>query len=455
MTDHSSPLRTILITTILLCRSSPIHAFQHSKISSYSIPPSLSSDFVVPVDETSDYEARAYSDSIHENDMLLKEQQVLTSDDMLLKEQQILTSDDMLLKEEQILTSDDMLLKEQLILTSDDSASLPVLEQFMNSYLGPRLLLAAVACLYGTNFPLGSIMDHALPASAATSARFFLASLALSPYIFQIRKELVGYALLAGCFTGMGYVAQSLALVDTSPATVSFLGAVIVIWCPFLEWLVDKKPMGIHDRPQTWMAVVLCMLGVGILELCGGGAELSSHAGVGMGDALGLLQALGFGTGLFMSDKMMQKHSDQALPVTAVLVATTAFISMLWVMADGWMWNTPNWESMTLPNLLFDPSMREVAAAVVWTGLISTSLNFFLEVFSLQKVSSGEASVILATEPLWASAFAAVILGESFGWNDYVGGVLIVSACLVNGLTASDFQGLLPGVVEQENENKQ
>jgi drug/metabolite transporter (DMT)-like permease len=443
MTDHSSPLRTILITTVLLCRSSPIHSFLHPRISSQRVPSSLSADFDVQTNSlTSDYEARAYPDSTNENDMLLKEQQILSTDDMLLKEQLILTSDD-------------ILRKEQLIKTSDDSASLPLMEQFMNSYLGPRLLLAAVACIYGTNFPLGSIMDHALPASAATSARFVLASLALSPYIFQIRKELVGFALLAGCFTGTGYVAQSVALVDTSPATVSFLGAVIVIWCPFLEWLVDKKPMGIRDRPQTWMAVVLCMLGVGILELCGGGVAISGHEGVGMGDALGLLQAVGFGTGLFMSEKMMHKHSDQALPVTAVLVATTAFISMLWVLADGWMWNTPNWESMTLPNLLFDPSMREVAGAVIWTGLVSTSLNFCLEVFSLNKVPSGEASVILATEPLWASAFAAVILGESFGWNDYVGGVLIVSACLVNCLTASDFQGLLPRGVEQENENKQ
>ena len=55
-----------------------------------------------------------------------------------------------------------------------------IVDSVMGSYIGPRLLLAAVACLYGTNFPLGSIMDQALPASAATSARMLLAaSLAL------------------------------------------------------------------------------------------------------------------------------------------------------------------------------------------------------------------------------------------------------------------------------------
>lgn len=417
------PSRSTLITTFfLLSRSLPIHSFQQPK-PSYRKPPSLSSDFTAPGDDTytlttSDFEVTLYSDSTINPKEVLQEQQIATSKD-------------------------------------GSNASPPWLDQLMNSYLGPRLLLGAVACLYGTNFPLGSIMDHALPASAATSARFVLAGLALSPFLFQLRKELIGVSLIAGCFTATGYVAQSLSLVDTSPATVSFLGAATVIWCPFLEWVVDKKPMGIHDRPQTWMAVGLCMLGVGILELCGSGVELSGHSGIGIGDGLALLQAVGFGTGLFMSEKMMHKYSDQALPITAVLVATTAFVSMGWAMADGWMWNTPNWESMTLPNMLLDPSMREVAGAVVWTGLLSTSLNFFLEVFSLQKVPSGEASVILATEPLWASAFAAVILGESFGWNDYVGGLLIVSACLVNCVPAGDIQKMLPFSEGQENESKQ
>jgi drug/metabolite transporter (DMT)-like permease len=323
--------------------------------------------------------------------------------------------------------------------TSEDS----LFDQFMSTYWGPRALLAVVACLYGTNFPLGAIMDHALPASAATSARFVLASLALSPFVFQIHRDLIGVSLFAGCFTGMGYVAQSMALVDTSPATVSFLGAAIVLWCPFLEWLVNKKPMGFNERPQTWIAAGLCLMGVGVLELCGGGG--ASASSIGVGDGLALLQAVGFGTGLFMSEQMMQKHPDQALPITAVLVSMTAFISMLWCLSDDWMGSAPGWESMTLPNLLFDPSLQDVAMAVVWTGLLSTSLNFFLENVALGKVPAAEASVVLATEPLWAAAFAAVILGESFGWNDYAGGFLIVAACLVNSVQAEDVNRFIKG----------
>ena len=70
-------------------------------------------------------------------------------------------------------------------------------------------------------------------------------------------------------------------------------------------------------------------------------------------------------------------------------------------------------------------------------------MNRFIETTSLGKVASAEASVILATEPLWAALFAALWLNESFGMNDYVGGALIVAACLANTLKPADFSMLL------------
>jgi drug/metabolite transporter (DMT)-like permease len=316
---------------------------------------------------------------------------------------------------------------------------------FLSSFLGYRLLLAAV--------------DQSLPPSAASASRFFVAAVALSPFVPRLDKELVPTALLAGSFTAMGYIAQSLALADTSPATVSFLGAATVIWCPLLEWLVHKQSMTWKDRPQVWIAGGLCLAGVGLLELFGGGSSVVEAAAPGgkewMGDGLALLQAVGFGTGIFMSEQMMKKQPKQAISITSVMVAVTAFWSLIWALSDGWIGTAPGWESMLLPNILMghtdglngasmdDPFL--LGKAILWTGLISTSLNFFLEIFALGQVPPGEASVILATEPLWAAAFASVILGETMGWNDYTGGFLIVAACLISGAQATDIHKFLGG----------
>ncbi len=39
---------------------------------------------------------------------------------------------------------------------------------------------------------------------------------------------------------------------------------------------------------------------------------------------------------LFLSEKMLKEELDQALPITAGLVSTTAFLAMLWCFADGY-----------------------------------------------------------------------------------------------------------------------
>jgi drug/metabolite transporter (DMT)-like permease len=312
------------------------------------------------------------------------------------------------------------------------------IEGILSSYLGPRIILVVLAAVYATNFPLGALMNDVLPASAATSSRMLVAALALAPFIPRLSPSLRIPAVTCGCFTALGYIAQSLALLDTDPARVSFLGAATVLWCPILEAVFDKKDMSLQAAPQTWLAALLCMAGVGVLELdplavVDAAAASTSGISVSSGDLLALLQAVGFGTGVFWTSRMLRKEPDQALPVTATLVATTAALAAVWSLADGWMWQE-GWQHLTLPGLFMDESMRNVAGAVLWTGLISTSLNFFIELTALGRVPPSEASVILASEPLWAALFAAAFYGTALTSADSVGGALIVSACLANAL---------------------
>lgn len=124
--------------------------------------------------------------------------------------------------------------------------------------------------------------------------------------------------------------------------------------------------MGIRDAPQTWLAAVLCLSGVGILELydpSGTGIE------VGWGDVLAIFQAVGFGTSFFLTERMMRGQPEQALPITAVQVSVTAFICMIWCFADGWMFQGGS-DSYALPALFLDPSLQLAAGAVAWTGTL-------------------------------------------------------------------------------------
>jgi drug/metabolite transporter (DMT)-like permease len=149
------------------------------------------------------------------------------------------------------------------------------------------------------------------------------------------------------------------------------------------------------------------------------------------------LQAVGFGTSYSITEKMMTEVPGRALQITDVQVSVGAFLCIVWCFIDGWM-GTAGSESFTIPSIFFKPSLQTAALCVAWTGFATTTLNEFIETTVLGKMKSAEASVILATEPLWAALFAALWLKEDFGANDYIGGVLIVSACLAGVFAESD-----------------
>ena len=208
--------------------------------------------------------------------------------------------------------------------------------------------------------------------------------------------------------------------------------------------------MGWKDAPQTWIAAVLCLTGVGILELYDptavGGVTVLSLDTMG-GDILALLQAVAFGTGCFLNAKMIREEPDQVLPVTAMLFAVTAGLSWLWCGVESLLAGAPIFD----PVQFLDPSFHTVALAVLWTGLVSTAFNVVVEISALGRMPSSEASVLLASEPVWAAMFAAALLGETLKVNDYVGGAFIIGACLVNALVKpSDIQKLFSWSTDQE-----
>lgn len=316
------------------------------------------------------------------------------------------------------------------------------------AYLWPRALLLVCSILYGTNFPLGRLMNDALPASSATSTRMLLASVALSPFLFQLKPGLRNTAALCGTFTALGYISQSIALVDTPAATVSFLGALVVIVCPALAVFVDKKKMGFADAPQTWIAAITCLIGVGVLELGGDGGF--GMGDIGWGDVWSVLQAVGFGTSFFITERMMAKEPSQALPITAMQCAMSALFAGIWAGLDGigafggalsfgsphgaWLLDESVKSTFTLPGLFLNADFSKVALAAAFTGFITTAGNRVGETVALGKLSSSEASVLLATEPLWAAVFANFLIGEELSLWDGAGGALIVAACVATAI---------------------
>lgn len=241
---------------------------------------------------------------------------------------------------------------------------------------------------------------------------------------------------------------------DTDPARVSFLGAAMVLWCPLLEWLVDGRDLRWKSAPQTWMAAVLCLAGVGVLEGVVGTDAIALEHNIMTGDLLALVQAIGFGTQCFLCSKILQNRPDQVLPITAVLITTTSVLAWMWCSLDGASTSNNMVTANTFVALWHENPT--VLYALLWTGLVSTSGCFTVEVAALGRVPSSEASVLLATEPIWAAVFASMWMGEALTASDYGGGALMITACLVNALVRPEhvqrLQALLPAANKKTSE---
>lgn len=73
-------------------------------------------------------------------------------------------------------------------------------------------------------------------------------------------------------------------------------------------------------------------------------------------------------------------------------------------------------------------------AAIGWTGIVTTVGAIYLEGLALETASATDAALTFASEPVWASLFGAWLLHEKLNLNAYVGGSVILAACLMSAL---------------------
>lgn len=104
-------------------------------------------------------------------------------------------------------------------------------------------------------------------------------------------------------------------------------------------------------------------------------------------------------------------------PTAAAAAATAAAAASRWALPAGL---TPGVVALNV-------------GLVVWSGLFVSATTTWLQTAGQRVVPASEAAIIYATQPLWASLFAAAVLGESFGGRGIAGGLLILVGVVLAG----------------------
>ena len=266
--------------------------------------------------------------------------------------------------------------------------------------------------------------DRGVPPVRLAEARVAVALLALAPFLAWRRPDLLRpppgtWPVLAGFGASVAAVNLTYYVaIDHLPVGVAL--ALQYTGPAMLLAVTTLTLRGQESRPGrlAWAAAGLTLAG----------AVLVSRAFEGLGAldlpglAAGLASAVLFATYLLSAELAGRRGAE---PATTLLWGFLVAVA-IWSLTVPW-WS---WPVATLA----DPG---VVAAVLGVGLVGTLVPFALAVGAVRVISASTAGIAATSEPVFAVAFAWVLLGQRLNPAQLAGAALVVAGVVLAQLVAA------------------
>lgn len=276
---------------------------------------------------------------------------------------------------------------------------------FQSQQFGLGLLLM-VMVMWGTTFPLMKDAITTISPSALAAVRFSIAAAVLLPFLRKLNPQLILDGTILGIIFFLTLFTQLKGL-ETIPANrAAFICGFNVVLVPLLSpWFRHWFGSSGHTphTPQKWIAALLALTGLGIMF--GGTASWS------IGDLWMGLCALAITLYLLYLELVSNRHPVMVL--TGVQLLAIAVISLIWAA----------------------PDLAAQAGAIashwwllVYLGIIVSVVSTCLQTIAQRLVSAQDTSLMCTLEPVFATIFAFVLLGEQLTSQGWVGaGVVLIA----------------------------
>ncbi|WP_170311580.1 DMT family transporter [Vallitalea okinawensis] len=272
--------------------------------------------------------------------------------------------------------------------------------------------LIIVAIIWGTGFIATQMaIDAKMSSSLIMVMRFFIASIVLYSFynkkIKKITKLELKNGFIAGAFLFLAFFSQTLGLVYTTPSNNAFLTATNVIMVPFISWkMTSRKPSS-----KMFIAAFLCLIGISFLTY-----SFENGLVFNIGDLLTIICAFLFACHISYLGYCSSTMNTEKL--TFIQMATATVMSMVIFMLFDF-------------NTIKVANFQEGILPIIYLGLFSTCIAFFIQVAAQKKTSSTKAAVILSTEALFGSLFSIFLGFEDLTINLIIGGIILLTSILI------------------------
>jgi drug/metabolite transporter (DMT)-like permease len=249
-----------------------------------------------------------------------------------------------------------------------------------------------------------------------------------------------------GAYVFCANVAQVIGLQSTSASRAAFLVQLQTVFIPVLAACFGLNKV---DR-NTWIGSIIAVAGVALLSSDKSHGTDSSL----VGDSLEVLSALFFSAYVLRLSAYCNRINPASL--VSVKIFVQGFLSTIWAVAvEAIAISTPHIPVVPGVETAHPWTLYAIAVnlgVISWTGLFVSALSGWLQTKGQQTVPASEAAIVFATQPLWASATAALVLGEAFGPKGFAGGALILFATVFSSLSSNGDDGEDEGIIEVEDD---
>jgi len=272
------------------------------------------------------------------------------------------------------------------------------------------LWLLAITGFWGLTFPVTKDALRFIPAVHFIFIRFTLASLVI--YVIfrkrirqdRFRSFLPGLIIAITIF--LGFITQTIGLNYTPANKSAFITSMYVVFVPFISFFLEKR------RLSFWPAIGILLAVAGLYFLA-----KPTAAGVNLGDILTLSCAFAFAFQIVLTNIYTRRHDGSLLLFYEFAATAVLCVPFLWVKTD----------TAVVIN-------RQLIFAIIYISLIATVFNIFIQNKFQKHVLTMKAALIYATEPIFASVFAFLFLGEIFTRSGLLGAGLIIAGLFVSEL---------------------
>lgn len=283
--------------------------------------------------------------------------------------------------------------------------------------MSPRaglLSLIGITVVWGTSFAVVKDALETIPVPLLLALRLSLACLCFIWVRFD-RRALVP-ALVLGLLAFAGFATQTIGLSLTTASKAAFITGLSVVLTPLVAAAWKRRPL----EGRTLMAALIAMGGLALLSFSDGtvaGSPGGWRPSLETGDLWVLGTAVSYAFYIVYLGEVAGKANGLALAGMQHLPMAGLAWAWAWPVREA-LWHTP----------------LSTYLAIVYLAVVCTAVVAVIQTYAQRVVSASLAALIFVLEPVFATFFAYLWLGEQLTAVGWLGGGLVVLAMLVSEL---------------------